>query len=45
MELGEAVVGVSQWLVPGLLALFFGEVRRRGEPVRIIRMLWESGRS
>lgn len=43
MRFGQAVLGISQYLVPGLLALGFGEVRRHGEPVRILALLWESG--
>ena len=43
MRFGQAVLGISQYLVPGLLALGFGEVKREGEPVRILALLWESG--
>jgi hypothetical protein len=44
MRFGQAVLGVAHVLAPGLVALGFGEVRLRGERVRIIRLLWESGR-
>jgi hypothetical protein len=43
MRLGEAVIGISQYLVPGLLALGYGEVKRDGEPIRLLALLWEWG--
>ena len=43
MRFVQAVLGISQYLVPGLLALGFGEIKRQGEPVRILALLWESG--
>ena len=43
MRLGQAVLDISQYLIPGLLALGYGEVKRDGESVRILALLWESG--
>jgi hypothetical protein len=44
MRLAQAVLGITQYVVPGLLALGFGEVRRHGELVRILTLLVDAGR-
>lgn len=40
MHLAEAVIGISQYVVPGVLALGFGEIKRDGESVPLLSLLW-----
>ena len=40
MRLTEAVIGISQYVIPGVLALGFGEIKRDGQSVPLLSLLW-----
>jgi hypothetical protein len=40
MQLADALMGISEYVLPALLALGFGEVQRDGESLPLLSLLW-----